>query len=622
LRIAVLNSWPNLEYSAEREFIARLKLSCLNLGWACIEAVTSEEIIKANVDCVIVTHEFSPKLTEIPTIGLIWSPPDFYRHDASRIRSILSYDGYLAGSESVRDYLTHLLFSTGKDSPVSEWDFLPTAPRTEFRSPNLNDPSLFYAGVHWDGDRHGELINELCASVPVAFYGDPAKWARFGAAYKGFIPFDGSTIFDRINEAGIALCLHREEHLKNDLPSMRIFESAAAGAVIITENSTFSKRHFGNSVLYVDQNADTLQKVTQIHAHYAWIRSHPTEALDLAVKSHAIFNSNFVLDNLLKKLPDFLCRVKRAGCYNIDINSAAEPKVEVIVRIGGRGLDYIERCLNSLAAQSHRNIGLILVHYQEVAGIDLLLDKYKTRFVSIKQIASRATGFRSTSLWDAIRAVDAEYFCNQDDDDTIHCNHISSLVFLLEPQNDYHVAYSGCVQVQDEPGHYYQQINYAGPIGAEIKENRHLVFFDPFHRQRMLHFDNFVQSNSWLARKTVLQERDMADPKLTVAEDMYLYFLFLRRGDFLFSWRASANWHWRSTSKDNSMIHETGWAQCIERIKLRTQFFGISLDTNEPVMIEGRPVLTCRDVLRPFVAYARNIFLRIQTKIHIFKKPL
>jgi hypothetical protein len=132
----------------------------------------------------------------------------------------------------------------------------------------------------------------------------------------------------------------------------------------------------------------------------------------------------------------------------------------------------------------------------------------------------------------------------------------------------------------------------------------------------MLCFDNFVQSNTWLARKSVLQERDLADPKLTVAEDMYLYLLFLRRGDFLFSWRVSANWHWRSTSKDNSMMRETDWAQCIERIKLRTQFFGLSQDASEPA------VLTCRDVLRPFVAYARHIFLRIQTKIGFLKKAL
>ena len=616
LRIAVLNSWPNLEYSAEREFIARMKLACLNLGWTCIEAVTSEDVLNAQADCVIVTHEYSPKLTEIPTIGLLWSPPDFYRHDPSRIRTILSYDGYLAGSESVRDYLEDLLFSTRKDSPVSDWNLLPTAPRTEFRPPSLSEPSLFYAGVHWDGDRHGEIINGLCASLPVAFYGDPAKWGRFGAAYKGRIPFDGIAIFDRINEAGVALCLHREEHLKHDVPSMRIFESAAASAVIITENSNFAKRNFGDSVIYVDQDADAATKVIQIRAHFAWIRSHPAEAKELAAKSHAIFNERFALEKLFSKLPDFLGRVRSAGHYDVSIHSTISPKVEVVVRIGGRSLFYIERCLDSLAAQSYPNLGLILVSYQEVSGLDTLLEKYKKRFTSIKRIASKPTGFRSTSLWDGMRAVDGEYFCNQDDDDTLHCNHISSLVSLLESNNDYPVAYSGCVQVQDEPGHYYDQINFTGPIGAQIKENKHLIFFDQFERQRILRFDNFVQSNAWLARKSVLQERDFADPKLIVGEDMYLYFLFLRRSDFLFSWRVTANWHWRSASKDNSMvnIHEAKWAQCGERAKLRTQFFGLSHGESKE--------LTHKDILRPLVIYIWKRFPRMQPILNIIQKWL
>lgn len=611
MRLAVLNSWPNLEYSAEREFIARLKLACLNLGWVCIEVVTSDDVLRAQADCVIVTHEYSPKLTEVPTIGLLWNPPDFFREDPLRARSVLSYDGYLAGSESVRDYLTDLLFSTTKNSPVSDWNFLPTAPRTEFRPPDLSNPLLFYAGVHWDGNRHHKLIKGLCASLPVAFYGDPAKWARFGAAYKGNIPFDGTSVIDRINEAGIALCLHRDEHLKHDVPSMRIFESAAASAVIITENSNFAKRNFGDSVLYVDQSACDADKAFQVSKHFEWVLSHPKEALELAAKSHAIFSEKYSLEKLLAKLPDFLLQVKSVGHYNISGHNNICPKVEAIVRVGGRSLFYIERCLDSLAAQSYSNLGLILVSYREVSGLDTLLAKYQTRFTSIKQIASKPTGFRSTALWDGLRAVDGPYFCNLDDDDTLHCNHIGSLVALLESDNDYHVAYSGSIQVQDEQGHYYQQINFKGPIGAQIKENRHLIFFDPFKRQRILRFDNFVLSNSWLARKSVLHERDFADPKLIVVEDVYLYFLFLRRGDFLFSWQATANWHWRSTSEDNSMLHETCQAQCAERVKFRTQFFGLSQDA-----------LTCRDVLRPFAAYAWNKFPQIRALMLILKKWL
>jgi phosphoglycerol transferase len=233
------------------------------------------------------------------------------------------------------------------------------------------------------------------------------------------------------------------------------------------------------------------------------------------------------------------------------------------------------------------------------------------RFTSIKQIKSEATGFRSTSLWDGMRAVDGDYFCNLDDDDTIHPNHISSLTKLLHTNKDQYVAYSGCIQVQDEEGHYYQQINFRGPLGTLVKENRKLLFLDPFNMERMLHLENFVVSNAWLARKEVLEDKVLMDPRLIVSEDVYLYQLFLIHGDFLFSWRATANWHWRSTNWDNSTIHENYRVECNRRIRLRTQFFS-----------KHQNSLTCLDVARPFVSYTWNRFPRIKAIFRKVKKYL
>ena len=611
MRIAVQNAWPNLEYSAEREFIARLNLACLNLGWTCIETATSAEILEADVDCVITTHEYSPKLTQVPTIGLLWNPPDDFRDDPIRVRNILSYDGFLAGSDRVREYLDDLFFSANKNSPVSRFDVLPTAPFTAFKEPNLEAPSLFYAGVHWDGKRHEKLIKALLSELPVSFYGDPAKWSRFGKAYKGRIPFDGKSIFEKINTAGVALCLHRKAHLQGGVPSMRIFESAAASAVIITENSAWAKRHFGDSVLYVDQDASDAQKAREVIEHFEWIRAHPSEAKTLAMHANAIFNKHFSLENFLGQLPGFLQQVKRASGFCENNQNSRNLKVETIVRIGGRDLSYVERCLDSLAAQSHVNLGLILVSYAHITGVEKLLEKYVARFTSIKQIESEATGFRSTSLWDGMRVVDGDFFCNLDDDDTIHPNHINSLVDLLHTDSNKYVAYSGCVQVQDEEEHYYQQVNFKGPLGSQIKENRKLLLLDPFNKQRMLNFENFVVSNSWLARKEVLNEKVLSDPKLMVSEDVYLYQLFLIHGDFLFSWRATANWHWRSTNLDNSMMHESYRKECNRRIRLRTQFFS-----------EHQNALTCLDIARPFVTYTWNRFPSIKAAFRKIKKHL
>jgi phosphoglycerol transferase len=65
--------------------------------------ITSDDIIRCQPDCVLVTHEVSPKLTPFPTLGLMWSPPAFYAEDPVRRRSILSLDGHLCGSRKSRN---------------------------------------------------------------------------------------------------------------------------------------------------------------------------------------------------------------------------------------------------------------------------------------------------------------------------------------------------------------------------------------------------------------------------------------------------------------------------------------------------------------------------------------
>src|SRR6266851_3909400 len=176
MKLAILNSWPNLTVSAEREFIARVKLACKRLGWPIFEAVTSDDIIAIAPDVVLVTHEFSPKLTQYPTLGVIWSPVAFFGPDPDRVRNILSYDGYLVANDSLRTYLADLLRKHGKEAPISRSDFLPSALLTQHthQEPKPNSPrNLFYAGVHWDGDRHGDLFAALRGRIPMRIHGNP-----------------------------------------------------------------------------------------------------------------------------------------------------------------------------------------------------------------------------------------------------------------------------------------------------------------------------------------------------------------------------------------------------------------------------------------------------------------
>ena len=43
--------------------------ACDKLGFEPVEVITSDDIMRCQPDCVLVTHEFSPKLTPFPTLG-------------------------------------------------------------------------------------------------------------------------------------------------------------------------------------------------------------------------------------------------------------------------------------------------------------------------------------------------------------------------------------------------------------------------------------------------------------------------------------------------------------------------------------------------------------------------
>jgi len=61
--------------------------------------------------------------------------------------------------------------------------------------------------------------------------------------------------------------------------SCRIFESAAAGAVIICEENAFARRHFGDSLLYIDTTLTPEETYGQVQSHLAWIKSEPDKAI-------------------------------------------------------------------------------------------------------------------------------------------------------------------------------------------------------------------------------------------------------------------------------------------------------------------------------------------------------
>lgn len=562
MHLAVQNAFPNLSLSAEREFIARVDLAGRSLGWQISQVVTSDDILACKPDMVLATHEFSPKLTQFPTIGVIWSPTSYFEDDPVRMRNILSYDGYLVATPQLRAWVKTFLAQHGKTAPISSFAFLPTAIDLDDKVPP-RDPVLFYAGVHWDGRRHGDLFQHLETACPLRIYGKPERWKGKTQNYSGTLPFDGTGVVTAIADCGIALALHTDQHRQGDVPSMRLFEGAAAGAVVIADRLPFTEQHFDDTILWVDVDQPADQVARQIVSHVDWVRQNPDAARQLAMRANRIFVERFDLKAQLEQLPAFLVEVNEAMAFRTvdhDANPPQEavsvlPRVDVIMRIGSRPAQMIERALASLAAQSYPNICLILVKFRDVDGLDELISRYRKLLVSVRVVEVGDSGYRSTALWAGLAEAQGKYLCNLDDDDRIHPGHIAALVRCLEQApTQTPLAYTGAIEVQEDDGFWFDQPNFQGDLTERINERRSLRFLDRFSAHRMKKFDNFVNSNAWMARRAALTPDIMRDPMLKVGEDVYLYLMLMRQAAFAFVPFATAEWYWRSRNKDNSMF--------------------------------------------------------------------
>ena len=62
-----------------------------------------------------------------------------------------------------------------------------------------------------------------------------------------------------------------------------------------------------------------------------------------------------------------------------------------------------------------------------------------------------------------------------DDDDTLHSNHVASLMDKFKQDSNLGFVYSGLIKVEDDPGHYVSAPQFYGPAGKLIEERRSII---------------------------------------------------------------------------------------------------------------------------------------------------
>ena len=554
MRIALQNAFPDASHTAEAEWIRRCIRACERLGFSAVSVVTSDDIIAASPDCVLATHHFTPKLTSVPTIGLMWNAPSYFAGDAAAHDAILSYDGHVCGSDMIAQWVDDFVTGRGKQSVIHDALLLPSSPDSGPPAPLPDELRLMYAGIHWDGSRHGAVFRHLDGVVPMDIYGPPDAWRDHAGSYKGSLPFDGVSVIDALTRSGVALCLHKAAHKAWNCPSMRLFEAAAAGALIITDDFDFPRHWFRNAVLYVDPNLPPAGVAQQVVDHLAWARANPAAAQGLATRSNALFRRRLALEHMLASLPAFLDRVRGArGMVPVtSYRGNPPPTVEYVIRVGLRPVEMIRRALDSLAAQTWPAIGVTLVQFHPVEGLDALIAAHQSRFAWIRHVIVANDGNRATSLWAGLSHVTAEYFGILDDDDTLHPNHVASLMRCLDRNPASSFAYSGLMRVHDDEGHYFETRRDPTSRAPVTTRERREVF--TLHEEEFREFTptrNVIGIHAWIARRDLLDPEVLVNPQLELAEDVFLMASLASRTTPVFSGMATADWRWRSTQRDN-----------------------------------------------------------------------
>ncbi|KAI3598613.1 hypothetical protein D8I24_5559 [Cupriavidus necator H850] len=318
-RFAVVKLWPAIK-TAEDECIARLKIAAAALGLECIEIHADGRLIEApetvvgkkDVDFVLHLHYDTPKFYDVFSFVALWNPLQFYHEWGYQrtSRNLLTHDDFIScSSRAADDHVARMVRNERTHLP-SLFNLYHSIADVVY-PPSLGDQKLFYIGINWEAinggkSRHQDVLKRLDQTGLMRIYGPSIfQGVRVWEGYKSYvreIPFDGISMLQEISKAGIALVLSSQAHRNAELMSNRLFESVAAGALVICDENKFASRFFGDSLLYIDSRCSGDKIFEDIQNHLAWAKANPQQALAKIAKAQRIFREKFSLTRNIRDL--------------------------------------------------------------------------------------------------------------------------------------------------------------------------------------------------------------------------------------------------------------------------------------------------------------------------------
>lgn len=365
--------------------------------------------------CDVFDHTI-PAIPDIPSVFLHFSPIGFSANYTALnlIKQFHSYDYCCCSSEEK-------VISEVSQVVQPSYQFMGTSVPKDFAKPAKfqKKRKLFYTGInferHIQSMRYGELLQnldktgQLMIYGPKSVYGVPNLWADF-QSYQGEIPFDGHTIIERINEAGVCLALNSPMHNDAGAVTSRTYEGAAAGAVLISDDNPFVRQYFGDSVFYIDPKLTEKEASDYILSTLKWINDHPKEAFQKAQKSQEIFLKKLTLD---KMVDDFLNATKVAF-ETIHDKSKQVDLIDVMCFVDD--IEGYPAILAQLERQYYQNLHIIIIAPPDV---------YQKLHIDVEHdYVSEYAEMKGPAFVEAKKYLRGKYFMFVDKYSVMHARHI------------------------------------------------------------------------------------------------------------------------------------------------------------------------------------------------------
>lgn len=410
-RFAIVKLWPELK-TAEDECIARLKIAAKDIGVECVEVYADGsfreqpdlKVSRNNVDFVLHLHYDTPKNYDAFSFVALWNPLSFY-HEWGYLRcsrNLLSHDDFFSCSSTVADDHVARMVRNSKSHLPPQFNLYHSLSDIMF-PPSLGEKKLFYVGINWEaisgtGSRHQEVLKSLDKTGLLNIYGPKVfQGVQVWAGYKSYvkeIPFDGVSMIKEIARTGISLVLSSSAHRESELMSNRLFESIAAGSLIICDENPFGKKFFGDNLLYIDSRSSVPKMEKDIFNHIQWARNNPDEALAKITRCQEIFRQEFSLKVSLTNIYNGFEERKKALSEIQNPSSQPSPSIRCHFLMPEFSIDALNRHIESAEKQIYDKMTPVLV-------TDLIHDSTDRKKIQTNLKASSLSWeWTEISVWD------------------------------------------------------------------------------------------------------------------------------------------------------------------------------------------------------------------------------